>query len=376
MSLHLGLYQSLEDTSIDVCKRSCKAFHHFAVRCDKDAITIPPYTNKLSDHLPNICEKLLNATLRTDWPNDQLRYAIPYDALVKVIQNTPVGRIYDLQKLLKGALSRLETIFKIKIVDSNPSLAPFVPYQLANTFTDSNLASTNNTANTTTITNSTNTHIDTEKSTISSSEEEFSNSKLSALCSIIEACVPKISLSDLMVNDIDDRIMHCLLHMFQIQVQEQESSPISSVFENALRAISAVIKKFGTKMTRYITNLLPIILVFGLQHPKETSVLKLSLGVVGDLCRALKSDMVPYYSHCDEIVRRVLELLKLSDIDRLFHLAAIDFFGSMALSLERGSLFTLFSCRTETLIYLTYYFITLFLLLLSHSIQSHVLQCI
>ena len=310
------MYLTLGDTSIEVCKRSCKALHNFAARCGRDAIANPPYSNKLFDHLATICENLLTASLRTDWPNNR-RHAVPYEALVKVIQNAPLTKVQDVQKLLMGAITHLETIFKTNDAENNnTAAAAFVPYHPTNT--DANLA-------TTTTTNNNNNNYDTE---------DIQNSLLSALCSGIEVCVQKIPLADLIVNDLDDRIMHCLLQMFNVRGESR-----FMVYEDALLAISAVIEKFGTKMTRYITILLPVIQLVCLQSPKETKILKLSVGVVGDLCRALKRDMLPYYHHCDDIVRRVMELLDSSNIDRSFNLAVIDLFGCMALNLERGSLF-------------------------------------
>ena len=250
--------------------------------------------------------------MRTDWPNNR-RHAVPYEALIKVIQNAPSNKVHDLQKLLMGALTHLETIFKSKDINNDNSAAAIVPHPPTNT--DSNLTTT------TTTTNNNN----------DKSAEEHCY-LLSALCSGVEACVQKIPLADLTMNDVDDRIMGCLLQMFKVPGESR-----FMVYEDALLAISAVIEKFGTKMTRYVTVLLPVILVVCFQSPKEATVLKLSLGVVGDLCRALKRDMLPYYPHCDDIVRRVMELLNSSDTDQSFNLAAVELFGCMALSLERGT---------------------------------------
>ena len=131
--------------------------------------------------------------------------------------------------------------------------------------------------------------------------------------------------------------MHCLLQLFNVQ-----GVLCHLVYEDALLAISAVVEKFGAKMTRYIMNVFPKILEKGLANPKETTLLKISLGVVGDLCRALKQgEMLPYHTQGDDVVRRVMELLASSEIDRSFNLAAIDLFAAMALNLERGMFFIL-----------------------------------
>ena len=239
------------------------------------------------------------------------------------------------------ALTHFETVLNIKTVDNNitatyPHSAPFVPFLPTNT--DPNLATKITTADTTTATTETTTatttnNTDTTTTTTTNNDTEVvRNNLLLAKLSVVEACIQKTPLENFAFYD--DRLMHCLLQLFNVQ---GESCHL--IYEDSLLAISAVVEKFGARMTRYITNVFPVILQKGLANPKETTLLKISLGVVGDLCRALKQgEMVPYHSHGDDAVRRVMELLGSSEIDRTFNLAAIDLFAAMALNLERGML--------------------------------------
>ena len=64
------------------------------------------------------------------------------------------------------------------------------------------------------------------------------------------------------------------------------------------------------------------------------------MGVLGDVCRALHKEIMPY---CDEIMRCLLELLQSSTINRSVKPCVISIFADLALSIE-GEITSSFLC--------------------------------
>lgn len=58
-------------------------------------------------------------------------------------------------------------------------------------------------------------------------------------------------------------------------------------------------------------------LIAGLKSIEEYSLVTISVAVVGDLCRALKKDILPF---CDDIMRLLLELLQSQTLNRFVSL--------------------------------------------------------
>ena len=77
----------------------------------------------------------------------------------------------------------------------------------------------------------------------------------------------------------------------------------------------------------------PFFLV-GLKNTAEYQVCHAAVGLVGDICRALSSTIIPY---CDEIMTVLLENLSNNEVHRLVKPQILSVFGDIALAV--GSYF-------------------------------------
>ncbi len=140
------------------------------------------------------------------------------------------------------------------------------------------------------------------------------------LCSLIGECTKKLELKEFV--PFADRSMQLLLQVFQIRS--------AAAHEDAFLAISYVIDKLQGEFIRYLTYLLPP-LMQGLHSIEEYQVCTIAVGIVGDLCRALVKQMLPY---CDDIMKYLLELLKSSELNKSVKPHVISCFADVALAIE------------------------------------------
>lgn len=95
-------------------------------------------------------------------------------------------------------------------------------------------------------------------------------------------------------GQISDQVMTALIHMF--------SADLKNIQEDALYVISSLAEIIGEGFLKYMESFKPFLCVGLKNYPKACLI-------VGGLCGALKSNILPY---CDEIMTVLLEHLAVS----------------------------------------------------------------
>jgi len=142
----------------------------------------------------------------------------------------------------------------------------------------------------------------------------------SMLCSLISHCVQKLPKTEIM--PLADRIMTLTLQVF--------TTKAAVAHEDAFLMVGYLADKLERDFGRYITHFMPA-LFNGLNNVEEHQVCTVSVGVIGDLCRALGAEMLPY---CDDIVRILLELLQSQNLQRSVKPHVLSAFSDLSMALE------------------------------------------
>jgi importin subunit beta-1 len=108
------------------------------------------------------------------------------------------------------------------------------------------------------------------------------------LCGTLQTIVQKLSgggdQAKMLVLQFGDNIMECLLRVL--------GSHAATVHEEAMLCVGALAYATGEQFDKYMTALYPFIEV-GLKNHEEYEVCNVTVGVVGDLCRALDAKILP-----------------------------------------------------------------------------------
>jgi len=102
----------------------------------------------------------------------------------------------------------------------------------------------------------------------------------------------------------------------------------STVHEEALMAVGAVANATEMQFEKYMPHFRPF-LSLGLSNYEEHQVCAVAIGVVGDVCRALETKVLPY---CDEIVQLLLRNLQNPALNRNVKPPILSCFGDIALA--------------------------------------------
>ncbi|CAB4064607.1 KPNB1 [Lepeophtheirus salmonis] len=129
----------------------------------------------------------------------------------------------------------------------------------------------------------------------------------SLLCATMQSVLRKMESPH--ASQIADPIMTSLLHMFQSSV----ANKTGGVQEDALMAVSTLVGVIGEGFHKYMESFKPYLLI-GLKNVAEYQVCHDAVGLVGDICRALGSNVTPY---CDEIMTILLENLSNNRVNRI-----------------------------------------------------------
>jgi len=237
-----------------------------------------PETYKLSKYFQPIVERLLVTTDRQDAATANLRSAA-YEALMEMIKNSPKDCYEVVKQTIMVVLDRLQQVLQME-------------------------------------------------SRIQSQQERSQYNDLqSLLCSTLQRVLRKVEPADAPL--ISDSIMRALLQMFQSSVNNKTGG----VQEDALMAVSTLVEVLGEGFNKYMEAFKPFFLI-GLKNTAEYQVCHAAVGLVGDICRALSSTIIPY---CDEIMTVLLENLSNNEVHRLVKPQILSVFGDVALAV--GSYF-------------------------------------
>lgn len=232
-----------------------------------------PDTYCMSQYFDYIVQRLLETTDRPDGAQANLRSAA-YEALMEMVKNSPRDCYVTVQKTTMVILERLQQVLQME------------------------------------------THIQTH------SDRAQYNDLQSLLCATLQSVLRKVTPED--APQISDVIMMALLSMFN-----SNSCKAEGVQEDALMAVSTLVEVLGEGFLKYMDPFKPY-LILGLKNHAEYQVCCAAVGLTGDICRALKTKMVPY---CDEIMTLLLENLGNNTVNRSVKPQIFSVFGDVALSI-------------------------------------------
>eukprot|EP00798_Chlamydomonas_sp_ICE-L_P030705 gene30705-35732_t len=144
------------------------------------------------------------------------------------------------------------------------------------------------------------------------------------LCGVLQVVIQKLSSEDdtkAAVLPFADQIMETLLRIFQCRS--------SNVHEEAMLAVGSFATALGQGFNKYLEHFFPYLRT-GLTNFQEWQVCLSTVGVLGDVCRAVEESILPY---CDEVLSLLLQNLRREDVNRKIKPPILDVFafGDIAL---------------------------------------------
>ncbi|TYZ63272.1 hypothetical protein PybrP1_010873 [[Pythium] brassicae (nom. inval.)] len=139
------------------------------------------------------------------------------------------------------------------------------------------------------------------------------------LCGVLIAAIQKMSAD---IAPLADRIMQALLQVF--------ATRNAAAAEEAFMAAGALANAVGANFAAYMEYFGPVLLL-GLRNSDEYMVCSVAVGVVGDLCRSLETQILPL---CDNIVTALIEILQNPNLNRAVKPPVLSCFGDLALAIE------------------------------------------
>ncbi|NWW93005.1 IMB1 protein, partial [Rhynochetos jubatus] len=210
-----------------------------------------PATYCLSSSFELIVQKILETADRPDGHQNNLRSSA-YESLMEIVKNSAKDCYPAVQKTTLVIMERLQQVLQME------------------------------------------SHIQ------STSDRIQFNDLQSLLCATLQNVLRKVQHQDAL--QISDVVMASLLRMFQ------STAGSGGVQEDALMAVSTLVEVLGGEFLKYMDAFKPF-LGIGLKNYAEYQVCLATVGLVGDLCRALQSNILPF---CDEVMQLLLENLGVS----------------------------------------------------------------
>lgn len=159
---------------------------------------------------------------------------------------------------------------------------------------------------------------------LSSDDREKQGDLQASLCGVLQVIIQKLSSNDNtkpIILQAADQIMLLFLKVFGCRS--------STVHEEAMLAIGALAYATGPEFGKYMPEFYKY-LEMGLQNFEEYQVCAISVGVVGDICRAMDDKVLPY---CDGIMTLLLKDLSSGELHRSVKPPIFSCFGDVALAI-------------------------------------------
>ncbi|KAI3986857.1 hypothetical protein MKX01_014558 [Papaver californicum] len=263
------LLESIKDVP-NVAEKVCGAIY-FLAQGYEDAGTS---SSLLSPYLPGTISALLAATERTDANDSRLRSSA-YETLNEVVRCSNIAETANIiAQLLPVIMTKLSQTMDLQIL---------------------------------------------------STDDRVKQGDLQALlCGVLQVIIQKLSASDeskTVILQAADQIMMLFLKVFGCRS--------STVHEEAMLAIGALAYATGSEFAKYMPEVYKY-LEMGLQNFEEYQVCAISVGVVGDICRALDDKIVPF---CDGIMSLLLSDLSNGVLHRSVKPPIFSCFGDIGLAI-------------------------------------------
>ncbi|KAF4379577.1 hypothetical protein F8388_023594 [Cannabis sativa] len=158
----------------------------------------------------------------------------------------------------------------------------------------------------------------------SSEEREKRNELQGLLCGCLQVMIQKLGSSEPTKSNFlhhADQMMTLFLRVF--------GSKSATAHEEAMLAIGALAYCAGTDFAKYMQEFYKY-LEMGLQDFEDYQVCAITVGVVGDICRALEGGILPY---CDGIMTQLLKNLSSNQLHRSVKPPIFSCFGDIALAI-------------------------------------------
>lgn len=264
------LLESIKDAP-HVAEKVCGAIY-FLAQGYEDA---GPSSSLLTHYIPDIMTSLITAADRTDGSDSKLRSSA-YETLNEVVRSSNLVETSQLiAKLLPVVMSKLEQTLNLQI--------------------------------------------------LSSDDREKQGDLQASLCGVLQVIIQKLSSADEtkpIILQVADQIMLLFLNVFACRS--------STVHEEAMLAIGALAYATGPEFGKYMQEFYKY-LEMGLQNFEEYQVCAISVGVVGDISRALDEKILMY---CDGIMTLLLKDLSSAELHRSVKPAIFSCFGDIALAIS------------------------------------------
>ncbi|CAM8989944.1 unnamed protein product [Rhodiola kirilowii] len=170
-------------------------------------------------------------------------------------------------------------------------------------------------------------HQTVEAQKLSSDQREKQNELQGLLCGCLQVIIQKLTSSESTKNSFmqyADQIMGLFLRVFACRN--------ATVHEEAMLAIGALAYASGPDFAKYMPEFYKY-LEMGLQNFEEYQVCAVTVGVVGDICRALEDKILPY---CDGIMTHLLKNLSSNQMHRSVKPPTFSCFGDIALAIGQN----------------------------------------
>ncbi|MQL83796.1 hypothetical protein Taro_016284 [Colocasia esculenta] len=154
--------------------------------------------------------------------------------------------------------------------------------------------------------------------------QEKQNELQGLLCGCLQVIIQKLGSAEstkYLFMQYTDQMMDLFLRVF--------ASRNATVHEEAMLAIGALAYATGANFVKYMQGFYPY-LDMGLQNFEEYQVCSITVGVVGDLCRALEEKILPF---CDGIMTQLLKDLSSNQLHRSVKPPIFSCFGDIALAI-------------------------------------------
>lgn len=254
----------------NVAQRICGALLHLAQGYEH----MEGGTSPLSPYMQNIMQALLETADREDAGEAMLRSSA-YEALNEVVRCSADDSAALVVQLIPVVLQKLSSTFEMQVLSMD----------------------------------------DKEKQSIVQA----------VLCGVLNVIINKLGAkasTRVGVLQYADAMMTAFLRVF--------SCRSATVHEEAMLAIGALANETGPDFEKYMTEFFRF-LEMGLQNFDEYQVCLVSVGVVGDVCRALDMKILPF---CDAIMTQLLKNLNSNELHKSVKPAIFSCLGDIALVIE------------------------------------------
>lgn len=262
------LLESITDVP-NVAEKVCGAIYFLAQGYEETGVPSSP----LSPFFQNIVQALLATTVREDAGDSRLRSSA-YETLNEVVRCSTEDTAPIVMQLVPVIMQKLNHTLEMQIL---------------------------------------------------SSDDREKQSELQALlCGVLQVIIQKLGASDgtkYGIVQYADQMMSLFLRVFACRS--------ATVHEEAMLAIGALAYATGVEFGKYMQEFYRY-LEMGLQNFEEYQVCAVTVGVVGDICRALDDKVTPF---CDSIMTQLLKDLSSNQLHRSVKPPIFSCFGDIALAI-------------------------------------------